>query len=320
MGAIVAGMATSHAFTFIDPSGWDEFRARNRESLRRRTGMEPPPHAQIEKETPESNQVRHQRIMQAHDALRAQLAEARPDALIIIGDDQNENFTTVLPQIAVYVGAQGKTLRTGGHFARGAREYAIHRELAAAICGRGAAEGFDITAVTEFTPEELRSHAHVQVLEALAGELDIPLVLVFVNAIHFPAIEPSRCYALGQMIARTVAGRPADERVAICASGGLSHFTAGYPWKIYEGPFTYGDISEDFDRRAIGLIERGEGRALSEMSGADFLTHGDVEMRAWVTLLGAVGNTVPNFAVYEPFYRALMGMAVVSWPGASAAA
>jgi aromatic ring-opening dioxygenase LigB subunit len=315
MGTIVAAMATSHAFTFMNPSGWDEFRTRNRESLRRRTGMEPPPHAQIDKETLEANQTRHLRITQAHDALRVQLADARPSALVIIGDDQNENFTTMLPQIAVYVGAPGKTLRTGGHFARSSRAYPIHHDLAAAICDRAVGEGFDITSITEFTPNELKSHAHVQVLEAIAGDLDIPLVLIFVNAIHHPTIEPGRCYALGEMIARAVAGRPAHERVAICASGGLSHFTAGYPWKIYGGPFTYGDISEDFDRRAVELIERGEGRELSHLSGADLLKHGEVEMRAWITLLGTVGNTIPRFTVYEPFYRALMGMAVVSWPG-----
>ncbi len=308
-------MATSHAFTFVDPSGWDAFRTRNRESLRRRTGMEPPPHPQIETETLATNETRYARVRQAHDALRRQLAEEKPDALIVIGDDQNENFTSLLPQIAVFVGTSAKSLRLGGHFARGSRQYAVHHELAQAICARGVREGFDITAVTEFNPEDLKSHAHVQVLEALASNADIPVVLVFVNAIHYPAIEPHRCYALGQMMARTIADRPAQERVAICASGGLSHFTAGYPWKIYDGPFTYGDISEDFDRRAIRLIEQGEGEALSAVTSAELLAHGNIEMRSWITLLGAIGAVPPRFTVYEPFYRAVTGMAVASWPG-----
>jgi hypothetical protein len=314
MGTIVAGMATSHAFTFVEPTGWDEFRARNRESLQRRTGMEPPPpHAQIEQETLEANQARYLRIRQAHDALRAQLVEAKPTALVIIGDDQNENFTTMLPQIAVYVGTPGKSLRTGGHFARSARQFPVHHALAATICEHGAREGFDIASIIEFTPVELKSHAHVQVLEALAGELDIPVVLVFVNAIHHPTIEPGRCHALGQMIARAIAASPSHERVALCASGGLSHFTAGYPWKIYKGPFVYGDISVDFDRAAMKSIADGEGSALAKMTGEDLMLHGDVEMRAWVTLLGVVGNAIPSFAIYEPFYRAVMGMGVVSW-------
>ena len=316
MGKIVAGMATSHAFTFVEPDGWDEFRARNRESLLRRMGMAPPPNPRIEMETLAENERRYARVREAHEALRSQLADEKPDALIVIGDDQNENFTAMLPQIAIFVGAPGKSLRLGGHFAKGNREYAVHRELAQSLCIRGVEEGFDIAAITEFNPEELKSHAHVQILEAFASSEGIPVVLIFVNAIHVPAIEPGRCFALGQMIARAIAGRPALERVAICASGGLSHFTAGYPWKAYTGAYTYGDISEDFDRHAIRLMLAGEGEQLSKLSSADLMSHGDIEMRAWITLLGAMGAIPPRLMVYEPFYRAVTGMAVASWSGA----
>jgi aromatic ring-opening dioxygenase LigB subunit len=102
--------------------------------------------------------------------------------------------------------------------------------------------------------------------------------------------------------------------LALCASGGLSHFTAGYPWKRYQGPFGYGAISEDFDRRAIAWMERGEGERLAELSGAELLAHGNIELRSWIALLGALGPVRTRFAVYEPFFRAVMGMGVASWP------
>jgi hypothetical protein len=43
------------------------------------------------------------------------------------------------------------------------------------------------------------------------------------------------------------------------------------------------------------------------------MTHGDIELRSWMTLPGALGDMVNSFTVYEPFYRAIMGMAVASW-------
>ena len=44
------------------------------------------------------------------------------------------------------------------------------------------------------------------------------------------------------------------------------------------------------------------------------MANGDIELRTWIVLLGIIGNTAPQLTVYEPFYRAIMGMAVVSWP------
>ncbi len=58
---------------------------------------------------------------------------------------------------------------------------------------------------------------------------------------------------------------------------------------------------------------RGEGKKLSGLSAQDLLDHGDIEMRSWILLLGAVGKTPAKVLAYEPFYRAIMGMAVAYW-------
>jgi aromatic ring-opening dioxygenase LigB subunit len=314
MGRIIGGMATSHAFAFLEPAKWDEFRARNRQSLLRRTGVEPPPHPRLAVETVAEDERRFARVREAHEALRQAIASHRPDALILIGDDQHENFVSVIPQIAVYV---GDTFRLAGHFARGDRRYGSHGALAAAILEQGIRDGFDVTAVRAFEEDALKSHAHVQVLQELAVPQDLPIVLVFVNAVSHPTIEPARCFAFGEAIARAVAARPAGERVMVCASGGLSHFTAGYPWRGSKTPLDYGDISEDFDRRALTLIERGQGAELAALTSEHLHEHGDIELRSWIALLGAMGPTPARFTLYEPFYRAVMGMGVAYWPEAA---
>ena len=81
------------------------------------------------------------------------------------------------------------------------------------------------------------------------------------------------------------------------------------------GRFGYGAISEEFDRSLIRRIETGEGNAFTELTSEDLLEHGDIEFRAWIALLGAIGARPSQFAVYEPFYRAIGGMAVASWSG-----
>lgn len=311
MGQMVAGLASSHAFTFMEPKNWDEFREKNRAALKRRHGIEAPVHPRVNQETTEENERRYARIRVAIETLRGQLADEHPDALIVIGDDQNENFSAAnMPQLAVYVGPDFESVN---RFSKSRRQYRSHSELARTILERGTEDGFDIASLGSFTNNELVSHAHTQVLEEFSPYAEIPVVLVFINAIHYPAIQPSRCFAFGKMLAHVIGERPASEKVALCASGGLSHFTAGYPWKNYSGPFSYGEISEDFDRQCLEYIQAGAGHRLAELTYADLLAHGHVETRSWIALLGAIGETPPQMVVYEPFYRAIMGMAVASW-------
>jgi hypothetical protein len=101
--------------------------------------------------------------------------------------------------------------------------------------------------------------------------------------------------------------------VAVYASGGLSHFTAGYPWKHYSGPHGLGSISEELDRRVIGWMEQGRGDELGRLTSQELLDNGDIELRSWITLMGAIGNRRPAFLHYEPFYSAVMAMSIGYW-------
>jgi len=314
MGKIVAAMASSHAFTLVEPERWDELRERNRAGYTRRYGVEPPAHPKISEESLESIRVRHEGLRAGLDELREKLSEKKPDALILIGDDQDENFKEDnLPQIAIYLGKEVFTTERGeGGYRRGAR-YPCHSDLARRLLDGFVERGFDVSFSKSFPNDELLSHAHGPILQRVMPEADIPIVLLFVNAIHMPAISPGRCYHLGQAMREIIEGQAGPDRVAVYASGGLSHFTAGYPWRDYHGPYTYGSISEEFDRHALEFMSRGEGEKLSGLSTHDLLDHGDIEMRSWITLLGAVGKTPATVLAYEPFYRAIMGMAVAYW-------
>lgn len=308
MGQIVAGLASSHAFTLMDPARWDEFRERNRGIYQRYYGVAPPVHPRLEQERDVAQ--RFKRIQDSLAKLRDSLRSLKPDALLVIGDDQNENFKDDnLPQIAIYLGAEVIAVDRA---TRQRKTYRCDAQLAREIFEGCVEAGFDLSSSQRFPNDELLSHAHGPPLGVLTPHADIPIVLLFVNAIHVPAVAPARCYELGRTIARIIAAGPA-RRVAVYASGGLSHFTAGYPWPHYKGPETYGGICEDFDRRALQLMAEGRGAELAKLDAGELLQHGDIELRSWITLLGCVGSVRAKALTYEPFYRALMGMAVGYW-------
>ena len=313
MAKLVAGMASSHAFALMDPSVWDENRQRNRQFYQRFYGQLPPEQAQITQETDADLCLRYDRIRNAHDRLANGLLETGAQALVLIGDDQNEHFTEAnVPQMAIYVG--GEFVATDRSGATEPVRFRSESGLATAILEEAVNSDVDMSVLKAFPEEKLIAHAHGPMLQRLDPQAQIPVVLVFVNAIHHPAPRPARCYYLGQVIRRAVERYQGVQRVAVCGSGGLSHFSAGYPWKDYTGSFGYGAISQEFDRRILGLMEKGQGQALADLTSKDLLDHGEIELRSWITVLGAVGNLSPELLVYEPSYRGIMGMGVGYWP------
>jgi len=314
MGKIIAGMALSHAFALLEPDRWDNLRELNRQGYKRRYGEEPPNHPKIAEETLEGNRQRYQRISTSIEFLRQSIVAKKPDAMIVIGDDQNENFRDQdLPQLALYIGDKIVTTeRQGGEYRRGPT-YPCHSELADRLLNGLVEREFDITACKSFHRDELLSHAHAPVMETLMPESNIPVVLFFVNAIHVPAVTPHRCYRLGQAIGSIIRESRDSLRVMLCASGGLSHFTGGYPWKVYRGPYSYGSINEEFDREILDWMARGDGEKVAALTSDDLLRNGDIELRSWITLLGAIDNTPAKVLAYEAFYRGIMGMGVAYW-------
>ncbi|HZT07717.1 MAG TPA: extradiol ring-cleavage dioxygenase [Chloroflexota bacterium] len=312
MGRIVAALASSHAFALEDPSRWDAGRARNRAMYARRYGVEPPNHPQIAAETLESNQARYAHIRDAFAASRQKLAEVKPDVLLFIGDDQNENLTEDnLPQVAIYL---------GDHFLAGSRDPAVQPlryecapAVARAILTHCVESDIDMASIAKLPGDVLKAHAFGPVLRVVDPEARVPVIPIFVNAIHVPAPTPARCYYLGETLRSAVEQLPGDLRVAVYASGGLSHFTGGYPWKHYEGPFGYGSISESFDHWLIERMNAGDGRALAEITNKEIIANGEIELRSWITMLGAIGDARPERLVYEPFYQGIMGMGVGCW-------
>ncbi len=310
MGHIVAGLASSHAYTFLTPDRWDERRMNTRANYARRYGDAPPERPEVEAETLAANQSRFETVSQGLLRLRSAFEDLQPDSWILIGDDQDENYKEDnLPQFAIYVGDE---FVTGGRGGDGGTSYRCDSALAGAILHGCVDADIDLASSNSFA-DGLISHAHRDVMRFLDPDGRVPIVPLFINAIHVPAPTPRRCYELGRVLRQVIEAQPDDKRVAIYASGGWSHFTAGFPWRHYQGPHSVGSIAVDFDRRLAADLRGGKASRVVELSSRDLLDNGDIEFRQWIVLLGALGDRKPDELVYEPFYRGVMGMAVGYW-------
>ena len=103
--AIVGAFATSHAYTFQEPETWDQRRVRSRTNVATKAGRLADDTPQAQAETLEDNRQRYAKIRDAHAEIRRRLASLQPDAVLLIGDDQTENFGVEnIPQFLIYTG------------------------------------------------------------------------------------------------------------------------------------------------------------------------------------------------------------------------
>jgi aromatic ring-opening dioxygenase catalytic subunit (LigB family) len=220
----------------------------------------------------------------------------------------NTNFTSTIPQFGIYLGDDFRI-----DASRSAARVSGHPALASAILERCVRGDIDLTAILALPDDHLRAHAIGPVLRVIDPGGTIPVVPIFVNANHEPAPSPARCFYVGEVIRSAVETCAGIGSVCIYASGGLSHFTAGYPWRRYHGDMTHGAIDEAFDRELISAMLGSRGADLANLSNDDLLRHGEIEFRTWLVALGALAGAKPDFIEYQAFYRGLMGMCVGAW-------
>ncbi|PYR23417.1 MAG: hypothetical protein DMF94_01350, partial [Acidobacteria bacterium] len=135
-------------------------------------------------------------------------------------------------------------------------------------------------------------HAFAVPFEYVIGKRDIPIIPLFTNVYVPPLPTPKRCAALGKAIAGIIKGR--KERVALIASGGMSHFP---------GTSKYLTPEFDFDRWLVAQFEAGNTDALLNMTGTQLDEVGNTEMLNWATMFGAIGPEEGELIDYIPTWH-----------------
>ncbi len=249
----------------------------------------------------------------ALDDLKKVLNMTAPDVLVVIGDDQHEQFhDDNMPMFCVYRGesmpargrngAQGRDPSLGGmatNWQQATQEregdtrdsYPACPELAEHVIGSLVEDGFDISVSNQLRKEAGVGHAFSFLHRRLLTNHDIPMLPIMINTFYPPnAPTARRSYALGQALRTAVESWDSNQRVAIVASGGLSHVI----------------IDEELDESLIdALLKKDAGRLQS--FPADRMTLGTSENRNWIALGGAMEPMDMLLAEYLPCYRSPAG-------------
>ena len=284
--SLVAALAASHAPNILLEPGaeWDEFM---------RLHYRMAPQAAASKPSLEAQQKLRQSAEKAFAALRAGLEAARPDVLIVVANDQFVNFFfNNIPTFFVTLADEVK-----GQFTRHKFHYRNHKELGLAVLKAGLQRGIDFS----FGEYIELQHTQVVPLYFLLAEPKIPILPIYVNTWVDPLPTPRRCYQVGELIREVADAR--RERVAILATGGLSHFP---------GSPRIGEIDTQFDHNLLEIMRAGKGRTLADYSLEELQQAGDSEFLNWMVVLGAVGDAKAEATFYMPDHVAT-GWGFANW-------
>jgi len=272
----------------------------------------------------EARRERHARCQQQLDRLADRLASANPDVIVLVGDDQHEWFQPELqPSFAVFHGeavlntafdaAEAKTVEPGRAEVMRDRHppqdqnYPVESELAAWIIAHAIEDEFDVASSARGPRNGAEpigvGHAVQFIYRRILRDRAVPLVPIFLNTFYPPnQPTPKRCYDFGRSIGRAIAAWESNKRVAICASGGLSHFV----------------IDEAFDHRILDALLTNDKAALLAEPNALFQS-GTSETKNWITAAGILSETRLRMKLldYVPCYRSEAGtgnaMAFATW-------
>lgn len=132
---------------------------------------------------------------------------------------------------------------------------------------------------------------------------DVPIAPLIVNGVNPPFPTLRRCFRLGEALGRMIANYDELDRVAVLATGGLSHWV---------GTPESGQINEAFDYLVRNAFSVGDVEQVLCLSDADLdaAGNGAHEIRAWLVLWGAIGGRPLDVLAYEAVPAWLTGTCV----------
>jgi 3-O-methylgallate 3,4-dioxygenase len=275
---------------------------------------------------PEQFKSNYDRLQNGVAELRKSLQEAKPDAVIVISDDQDEIlFDDNMPMFSIYWGetahllpnrppatAPEPTRLSAGGYGDVEMDLPIDSELGLHLIEYLADHDFDISH-SRYMKEEYGGsigpagyvwwkretaprpkgigHGFSFVVKKFMDNKPMPMVPVTQNTCYPPnQPRPKRSYALGKAIADAVKAWDANKTVAVIGSGGLSHFV----------------LDEELDRLALkGMMEK-NAEILCSLP-RQRLQSATSEILNWVAASAASEHLNPELIDYVPSPRTPAG-------------
>lgn len=252
----------------------------------------------------------HQALSRAAlDEMRRHLEAARPDVIVGFSNDHLLNWPiNNVPEYTVGIGAEHVGPADWYDEWLALEKYRIpgHPALARYLVNEGARRGL---AFAHLRAMEFDDGFSVPMHYLNPGGR-IPLVPVSMNCTVPPIPRPDRAYRVGTTLREMLRVYPGRERVAVLATGGLSHEPGGP---------RYFHVDEAFDRWFLDLLEKGDhDRILREVTlerMEEAGSGGTAELLAWLLVLAFTAGPADVLA-YMPAVAWRTGTGFVVWPPA----
>jgi 2,3-dihydroxyphenylpropionate 1,2-dioxygenase len=289
---------------------------------------------------PESAGEKGQGFIQTAAKMKKWLKDVEADILVLVSDDHfNSYFYDHMPSFTIGIGE----CEGWGDWRIPKYKIPVQQELANHILNTGLENNIDFA----FTLSMKVDHGHTQAIYFLNSELDIPVVPIAINTAAPPLPTMDRCFQLGEVLRKAIESWDSNKKVAIIASGGISHWVpipkidSQKPedqqliqvlkngrheieqldeyLKTRETRVTSlitGPVNEEGDREFLQLIKEKDFASLRKWSSEYIEEHfgnGGQEIHNWLVLLGALQSFDADIRFYEPIPEWVTGMAIAQF-------
>jgi aromatic ring-opening dioxygenase catalytic subunit (LigB family) len=249
----------------------------------------------------------YQRLaLQALAEMRRRLEDARPDVVVMLSNDHLLNWPiNNVPEYTVGIAEQHVGPADWFDEWLGMEKYHVpgHASLARFIVNEAGRRRLSLAWLREMEFDDgISVPTHY-----LNPDARFRLVPITMNCTVPPIPTPQRAYEVGGVLRDVLRAYPGPERIAVVATGGLSHEPGGprYFW-----------VDEAFDRWFLDLLERGDHQALLRECTLDRMEEagsgGTAELLAWVAVLPFTAGAADVLA-YMPAVAWRSGTGMVVW-------
>jgi len=225
-----------------------------------------------------------QPVFRGFERSRQWMAALQPDVVIVVYNDHATAFSLeVIPTFALGCAAEFAPADEGW----GRRPVPVvqgHPELAWHMAQSLILDEFDLTIVNRMEVD----HGLTVPLSLLFGQPQrwpCPVVPLCVNVVQYPPPTGQRCFQLGKAIRKAVDRFPADLRVVIFGTGGMSHQLQAQ---------RAGLINSEFDKRFLDALVD-DPRSAAAISHIEYLREAGsegIELVMWLVMRGALDARV----------------------------
>jgi aromatic ring-opening dioxygenase catalytic subunit (LigB family) len=241
-------------------------------------------------------------IFEAFEQMGRELRACEPDAVIVISDDHVHNF--FLDNFPAFcIGAAPSYATPVEHWLKADKQTLQgDSALGAHLLREALRSGFDPSFSMQLTLDHgVLTPLH---LAGLAGH--VPLVPLLVNCVQPPLPTMARAFQWGRMLRDAIASFHGCRRVAILATGGISHDLATP---------RMGFVNEEFDREFLRLLGAQDDAELVRYA-TDHVNeagNGAEEIRTWLMAHGAAGGAPFETLYYKAVANWYTGIGLARW-------